>query len=159
LVSPFLSSRWQLLSNGAVLADLERSGRLHVSRLTVPNGEIAVLTPHEQGVVVALDEDGTELARITRRSWLGRRWEIESKKWAYDLVSNPRPRRWHVTIGGTPVAQVSGSIVSYNNIMIEAPLGVPILVIALAWHVVARPWEAAAAPATLIATPEEHADE
>lgn len=155
LASPFMSNRWQILVESEAVAELERSGRLHISRITVPSGDTAVLTPHGQGVVVALDEQGNELARITRRSWLGRRWEIESKKWAYDLVSHPRPRRWQVTVGGTPVAQISGSVLSYNNVGVEAPLGIPILVLALSWHVIARPWEAAAAPATLVAATED----
>jgi hypothetical protein len=153
LVSPLFSSRWQLVEGDDTVAELQRSGRLHISRIKVPNGEEAVLTPHEQSVVVALDNDGNELARITRRSWLGRRWDIESKRWAYELISHPRPRRWHVAVGGTSVAQIEGSLVSYNRVNIEAPLGVPILVVALGWHVIARPWEAAAAPTTLVAAP------
>ena len=153
LVSPLMSSRWQLVADDEVVAELRRSGRLHISRIKVPNGEEAVLTPHEQSVVVALDGEGNELARITRRSWLGRRWEIASKRWAYELISHPRPRRWHVAVGGTSVAQIEGSLVSYNRVRIEAPLGIPILVVALGWHVIARPWEAAAAPTTLVASP------
>lgn len=156
LVSPLMSSRWQLIAGDETVAELQRSGRLHISRIRVPNGEEAVLTPHEQSVVVALDSDGTELARITRRSWLGRRWDIESKRWAYELISHPRPRRWHVTVGGTPVAQIEGSLFSYNRVNVDAALGIPILAVALGWHVIARPWEAAAAPTTLVAAqPDE----
>lgn len=152
LRSPFMSNRWRLLSNGEEVATLRRLGRLHISRIYTPDGGEAVLAPHEQGTVIALDTDGRELARITRTSWLGRSWEIASQRWAYELRSDPRPRRWHFTVGGTSVAQVTGSLVSYNKVKIDAPLGVPLLVVALAWHAVARPWEAAAAPATLIAT-------
>ena len=65
--------------------------------------------------------------------------------------SDPRPRRWQLTVGGTSVAQITGSLVSYNRVSVDAPLGIPILVLALAWHAVARPWEAAAAPTTLVA--------
>lgn len=153
LVSPLMSSRWQLIVGDDVVAELRRSGRLHISRIQVPNGEEAVLAPHGRSVVVALDTEGNELARITRRSWVGRRWDIESKRWVYELISHPRPRRWHLTVGGTAVAQIEGSLVSYNQVNVDAPLGVPILVLALAWHVVARPWEAAAAPTTLVASP------
>ncbi|MCP5111096.1 MAG: hypothetical protein GY953_09695, partial [bacterium] len=96
------------------------------------------------------------LARITRTSWLGRRWEITSKRWVYALVSDRRPRRWQITVGGTSVAQISGSLISYNRVKIEAPLGIPILVLALSWHVIARPWEAAAAPTSLLATTGQH---
>ena len=135
------------------IATLRRLGRLHISRLYLPGGEEAVLVPEERSVVTALDDAGDELARITRTSWFGRRWEVSSKKWAYELVSDPRPRRWQITVGGTPVAQITGSLVSYNRVDIEAPLGVPVLVVALAWHVIARPWEAAAAPSTLVASP------
>lgn len=155
LSSPLMSNRWLLRSGDEAVAELRRFGRLHISRMYLPTGEQAVLAPHEQSVVQALDSEGGELARITRRSWLGRHWEIASKRWAYDLESDPRPRRWQITVGGTSVAQISGSLVSYNRVAIDAPLGVPILVVALAWHVIARPWEAAAAPSTLIASPTQ----
>ncbi len=151
LISPFLSNRWRLISNDEELAELRRFGRLHVSRVTVPSGDEAVLTPHGPSVVVAVDNAGNELARITRLSWFGRRWEITSQRWAYELVSDPRPRRWQVTVGGTSVAQLTGSLVSYNRVNVAAPLGVPALALALGWHVIARPWEAAAAPTSLVA--------
>jgi hypothetical protein len=147
-----MSSHWRLIHNDEEVATLRRIGRLHISRIYLPDGDEAVLTPHEHSVVVALDKGGTELGRITRTSWFGRRWEIVSQRWAYELVSDPRPRRWHFTLGGTSVGRISGSLVSYNKVNIDAPLGIPILVVALAWHSIARPWEAAAAPATLIAT-------
>ncbi len=153
LRSPLGSSRWRLFVNDNEIAMLRRLGRIHISRIHLPNGDEAVLAPEERSAVVALDPDGTELARITRESWFGRRWEITSKRWAYELISDPRPRRWHVSVGGTSVAQLTGSLVSYNRVTIDAPLGVPLLVIALGWHVIARPWEAAAAPSTLIASP------
>ncbi len=155
LDSPFLSSRWRLTDGDSEVAQLRRLGRLHISKVLLPNGEEAVLTPHEQSVVLALDSEGGELARITRTSWFGRSWDITSKRWAYELKSDPRPRRWQIMVGGTSVAQISGSLVSYNKVNVEAPLGVPILVVALAWHVVARPWEAAAAPTTLVASSGE----
>jgi len=151
LRSPWMSNRWQLLDNEGEMATLHRISRLHISRIYLEGGEEAVLAPHERSAVVALNPDGEELARITRTSWFGRRWEITSKRWAYDLVSDPRPRRWQIALGGTSVAQMTGSLVSYNRVDIEAPMGVPLLVVALAWHVIARPWEAAAAPSTLIA--------
>lgn len=153
LDSPFMSSLWRLVDGNGEVAQLRRLGRLHISKVFLPNGEEAVLTPHGQSVVLALDPDGGELARITRTSWFGRSWDVTSKRWAYELKSDPRPRRWQITVGGTSVAHISGSLVSYNKVNIEAPLGAPILVVALAWHVIARPWEAAAAPGTLIAAP------
>jgi hypothetical protein len=155
LSSPLGSNRWRLRSGDEEVAQLRRLGRLHISRIYLPNGEEAVLAPGGQSVVQALDAEGMELARITRKSWLGRKWEIGSQRWAYELESDPRPRRWQITVGGTSVAQISGSLVSYNRVKVDAPLGVPILVVALAWHVIARPWEAAAAPATLVASPAE----
>ncbi|MCP4306185.1 MAG: hypothetical protein GY926_15325 [bacterium] len=153
LDSPFMSSRWRLVDSSGEVAQLRRLGRLHISKIFLPNGEEAVLTPHGQSVVLALDPGGNELARITRTSWFGRNWDVTSKRWAYVLKSDPRPRRWQITVGGTSVAQMTGSLVSYNKVNIEAPLGAPILVIALAWHAIARPWEAAAAPGTLVAAP------
>jgi hypothetical protein len=155
LSSPLMSNRWLLRSGDQDVAELRRFGRLHISRIYLPSREEAVLTPHGRSVVQALDSDGQELARITRTSWFGRHWEIASKRWAYDLESDPRPRRWQITVGGTSVAQISGSLVSYNRVAVDAPLGVPILVVALAWHVIARPWEAAAAPSTLVPAPSQ----
>ena len=146
-----MSNRWRLDSNDGELATLRRLGRLHISRLYLTDGEEAVLVPEERSVVAALDAAGAEQARITRTSWFGRSWEITSKQWAYELVSDPRPRRWQITVGGTSVAQITGSLVSYNRVDIDAPLGLPLLVVALAWHVIARPWEAAAAPTALVA--------
>ena len=151
LRSPLGSNRWRLFANDDEIAQLRRQGRLHISRILLSSGEEATLAPDERSAVVALDADGRELARITRTSWFGRRWEVTSQRWAYELVSDPRPRRWQVTVGGTSVAQITGSLLSYNRVAIDAPLGVPLLVVALSWHVIARPWEAAAAPATLIA--------
>ena len=155
LDSPFMSSQWKLVDNNGERARLRRLGRLHISRMSLQNGEEVTLTPSGQSVVVAVDPEGEELARITRTSWFGRRWDVTSKRWAYELVSDRRPRRWQITVGGTSVAQITGSLVSYNSVNIEAPLGAPLLVVALAWHVIARPWEAAAAPGTLVAMREE----
>lgn len=152
LRSPFMSNHWRLLNGGQEVATLQRIGRLHISRVYTPDGDEAVLTPFEHSTVVALDPQGRELARIVRTSWFGRSWEIDSQRWVYELKSDPRPRRWHVNVAGTSVARMSGSMLSYNRVRIEAPLGLPILVVALAWHSIARPWEAAAAPSTLIAT-------
>jgi hypothetical protein len=153
MVSPWMSNRWRIISGNEELAHLRRFGRLHISRIYLPGGEEAVITPGGHSVVHALDPDGTELAQIIRTSWLGRRWDVISQRWAYELRSDPRPRRWQIMVGGTSVAQLSGSLISYNRVRVDAPLGIPLLVLALGWHVVARPWEAAAAPATLIAAP------
>ena len=108
MLSPLLSNRWRLISGDEEVAELRRFGRLHISRVYLPNGDEAVLTPHEQSVVIALGPEGDELARITRKSWFGRRWDIASKRWAYELESDPRPRRWQLKVGGTSVAQITG---------------------------------------------------
>jgi len=154
LVSLPMSNRWRLVANGVEQAQLRRFARLHISRMRLADGTEVVLAPAGHSAVHAVAADGTELARITRLSWFGRRWEVTSKTWAYELVSHPRPRRWYVAVGGTPVADIRGSMFSYNKVKVDAQLGIPILALALAWHVVARPWEAAAAPATLIAAAE-----
>lgn len=155
MLSPFGSNQWRLLHNGSQIATLQRYGRRHVSRLMIPGEDEIVIAPYRHSMVHAVDPTGVELGRIARASWLGRRWEVTSKTWAYELVSHPRPRRWQITVGGTPVAEIQGSLLSYNRVAIRAQLGVPLLVVALAWHVIARPWEAAAAPGTLIPYAEE----
>jgi hypothetical protein len=153
MVSPLFSSKWTLLSNGAAVAELHRFGRIHVSTVSFRDGSRWLLEPHGHAVVRAVDEPGSEFARITRRSWWGRRWDITGAGYAYELVSHPMPRRWMIAVGGAPVAAISGSLISYNRVRFDMTLGVPVSAVVLAWHVIARPWEAAAAPAGLVPTP------
>ena len=148
--SPWFSNRWRVIQQGQVLASVRRLGRIYVSVVDLPGGSRWVLQPSGNGVVQALDDTGTEFARITRRSWIGRRWEITSPHFGYELVSDPRPRRWHVAVGGAAAATMTGSLVSYNRVDLKASIGVPLAAALLGWHVVARPWEAAAEPRGLI---------
>ena len=103
-----------------------------------------------QSTVSAVDEGQTEVARITRTSWWGRRWEISAQQFSYELISHPRPRRWAFAVGGAPVAELSGSLLSYNRVTVESNIGVPLIAVLLGWHVIARPWEAAAEPRGLV---------
>lgn len=149
--SPWFSNRWRLLSEGRHIADLERHPRLHTSIASFDDGTEWALEPHGWGVVRIVDRDRTELARVERRSWVGRRWGLLSPAWAFDLVSVVRPRRWTIDVGGVPVAGLRGSLVSYNAVHIDCIIALPVGAAMLAWHVVARPWEAAAAPRALVA--------
>jgi len=150
LVSTLFSSRWQLVQHGRVVADLRRFGRVYVSTADLGPAGRLVIEPAGHGTVRAVSEDGTEIARIVRTSWLGRRFEISGLGYGYELVSHPRPRRWRIEIAHAPVAELAGSLVSYNHVKVTSSLAVPVPVILLAWHVVARPWEAAAEPRYLI---------
>ena len=67
-----------------------------------------------------------------------------------DDPSDASPRRWRIEVGGSPLAEIRGSLISYNTVTIDAPLAIPTAVAVLAWHVIARPWEAAAAPRGLV---------
>ena len=154
LRSLWFSNRWHLLQNDEELATIRRFGRIYVSAVTLDDGTRWLIEPCGQGVVRALDEDGNEIARVIRRSWLGRRWDIVSIQFAYELISDPRPRRWAIAVGGAPAAQITGSLISYNKVAVEAAIGVPMAAVLLAWHVIARPWEAAAEPRGLVPSRE-----
>jgi hypothetical protein len=65
-------------------------------------------------------------------------------------VSDPRPRRWSIQVGGSKTADIKGSLVSYNRVDVRASIGLPLSALLLAWHVIARPWEAAAEPRGLV---------
>ena len=151
--SPWFSNKWVLTdSEGIPLAYARRHGRIHVSTAELSDGRLLVLEPHGNGIVRARD-DGGEVARIARTSWWGRHWELSSADFAFDLVSHPVPRRWHLMLGSMAMATISGSPISYNGVKVEAPIAVPTLAVLMSWHVIARPWEAAAEPRTLIPVP------
>lgn len=151
LRSPAFSNTWQLMGDdGTLVATLQRHGRMHVSTVRFSDDSAWLIEPRGWGIVCALEEGETEIARITRRSWMGRRWDLTSPTWAYDLVSDHMPRRWHLAVGSVEVARIAGSPVSYNRVRVTTNLAVPVATVILAWHVIARPWEAAAAPAGLV---------
>lgn len=146
-----LSTEWKLLAGGQELAKLRRFPRRHLSSVQLLDGTVWTLAPDSWGVVVAR-EGAEEVARITRQSWWGRRWAIESVGFAVNLVSRPRPRRWSFTVGDQPIAEIAGSLFSYNKVSIDAELNVPVSAVVLAWQVIARPWEQAAHPLALISS-------
>ncbi len=150
LTSPWFSNEWWLVQHGEDLAQIRRHGRLYVSDIRLADGTEWLLEPFGAGIVRAVERDGSEFARVVRRSWTGRRWDLTSQQFGYELVSDPRPRRWYISIGGAPAAEISGSLVSYNAVDVTASIGVPLVAVLLAWHVIARPWEAAAEPRGLV---------
>ena len=149
LRSPWFSSNWRLLQDGKELARMRRMGRIYTTAIDLAGGARWVLDPHGTGVVRALDAEGNEFGRVVRRSWIGRRWELLSQGWNYDLISHPRPRAWAIAIGGAPAVEIRGSLVSYNRVDVNAMIGVPLVAVLLSWHVIARPWEAVAEPSGL----------
>lgn len=151
LTSPWFSPNWRLAdSSGALIAEMRRYPRMHVSTVRFRDGSALLLEPNGWGIVRALDVDRNEIGRVTRQTWIGRQWQLTAPQWSYDLVSDPIPRRWHIAVGGARVAGISGSLVSYNSVTIETVLSVPVTAVILAWHVIARPWEAAASPKGLV---------
>jgi len=150
LLSPWFSNQWVLMNQGSELARMRRFPRLYISAVQLADGDEWTLEPDGFAVVKALNEDGEEVGRITRRSWWGRRWDVTGPGFAYELVSHPMPRRWRIEVGGATVAEIRGSAVSYNTVTIDAPLSLPTCAGVLAWHVIARPWEASAAPRGLV---------
>jgi hypothetical protein len=139
------SNQWRLEHNGAQLARLRRFPRNRMSIVELADTTVWALEPRGWGNVEAL-EDGAPIAAITKTSWTGRSWELSARQFSYNLVSRPAPRRWYFALGNEPVAELAGSIVSYNRLRIEAPIGIPVVAVVLAWQVVARPWEQAAFP-------------
>jgi hypothetical protein len=144
-----LSPEWTLKVGDTEVAKMRRFPRQHVSSVLLADGSVWSLVPSGWGVVRALEGD-EEIARITRRSWWGRRWQIESVGFAVDLESRRAPRRWSMTVGGQPIAEIAGSMFSYNRIDFDATLNVPVVAVILAWQVIARPWEQAAHPVVLV---------
>ena len=145
--SGFMSDEWRLTSSQGRIGAFRRYPSLHMSRGIV-GGVPVELKPSGWGTVVYL-EDGVEVGRIVRRTWLGRRWELIGNGFGCDLVREPLPRRWTMRIGGHPIAHIAGTAFSYNRLRISADVSVPAWAVSLVWHVVARPWEAAAEPRTL----------
>ncbi len=153
LLSPLASNRWRLVQDGSDQATLHRFPRHRMSAVLLDDGTEWRLEPRGWGTVVAL-EDGAELARIVRRSWWGRSWDLESQAFSLSLVSRPAPRRWAFVVGTEPVAHLAGSLFSYNRLRVEADLAVPLVALLLAWQVVVRPWELASYPLALRPAPE-----
>ena len=147
--SALMSNRWRLLQGTKVLAELQRVPSRHVSLLRLADGTGLELRPTGWGTVVAVHGD-TEVGRVVRRSWWGRRWQLTGPGFACDLTSDPLPRRWSLRFGSEPVGRLSGTALSYNRLAVHTDLAVPVVSLALAWHVLARPWEAAAAPGALV---------
>lgn len=149
--SRLFSNHWILLQGDEVLARIERIPSRHSSELLLPGTASLTIEPEGWGTVIARDELGDEQGRIVRRSWWGRAWELTVPGFAADLTSDPRPRRWSLRLGSEPVARLAGGLATYNSVDVRADVAVPVLAVVLAWHVVARPWEQAATPGTLVA--------
>ena len=147
--STMMSNHWRLLQDRRVLAELQRVPSRHVSLLRYAGSEEIELRPAGWGTVVAM-HGSTELGRVVRRSWWGRRWHLSGPGFACDLTSDPRPRRWSLRFGTEPVGHLAGAAFSYNRLRVHTDLAVPVVSLALAWHVLARPWEAAASPGALV---------
>jgi hypothetical protein len=144
------SNRWSLEQNDRQLALARRIPSRHVSEVMLADGSVLEIRPQGWGTVVAADEDDGEMGRVVRTSWLGRSWDLSTPSFACRLTSDPLPRRWSLRIGTEPVGRLSGSPLSYNRLRIHADVAVPVVGLLLAWHVLARPWEAAATPVTLV---------
>jgi len=146
-VSRMFSNDWQLVGPDGVVARLRRIPSTHTSLATLGDGTRLEIEPAGWGTVVATGD--AQKARIERRSWWGRRWEVTGIGFGYELTSDPLPRHWSLRIGGHPVGRLAGTIWSYNRLIVNTDVAVPVHAVILAWHVIARPWEAAAAPRSL----------
>lgn len=153
--SALLSNRWRLVQGREVLAELQRVPSRHISLLRLPDRTLIELRPSGWGTVIAYRGD-EEVGRVTRRSWWGRRWELAGPGFACALTSDPLPRRWSLRYGNEPVGSLAGALLSYNRLDVHTHIAIPVASLALAWHVLARPWEAAAAPGALVPSREAY---
>lgn len=147
--SRLLSNIWSLTARDRVLAELRRDPSRHTTAATLADGTRFALTPDGWGTI-KLTADDVPLSRIDRRSWWGRTWEISGAGFGCDLTSDPLPRRWTFRIGGHPIGSLAGTMWSYNRLLVHTDVSIPVHALILAWHVLARPWEQAAAPRTLV---------
>ncbi len=154
--SGLFSNRWRLLAGGSEVARVIRFPHHRMSVARLDDGTEWRIEPDGWGRV-DVKEDGEVIARVVRRSWLGRLWDLESQLFGLQLRSHPLPRRWAFEVGSEPVAFVRGSIWNYNHLQVDAPMGIPLAAVLLAWQVVVRPWEAAAYPLTLRPAAIDHA--
>lgn len=147
--SRLFSNRWSLSKAGETVAELWRDPTRHTSQGTFGDGTEFTLRPEGWGTVV-LEVNGDQLGRIDRRSWWGRRWEISGSGFGCELTSDRLPRRWTFRIGGEPIGRLSGTLLSYNRLAVHTDASMPVHALVLAWHILARPWEQAAAPRGLV---------
>jgi hypothetical protein len=134
---------------GDVLAELRRDPSSFTSVAVLADGTRFDLTPDGWGTIV-LTADGDDLSRIDRQSWWGRRWEISGLGFGCDLTSDSLPRRWTFRLGDAAIGRLAGTAWSYNRLAVHTDVAIPVHALILAWHVLARPWEQASVPRTLI---------
>lgn len=151
LRSPLFSNAWRVLRDGETLAVARRYPRQHRSVVVLADQTLWSLEPERWGVVQAV-EDEVPFAHATRQSWTGRRWEVGGVGFSYELRPTSLLRRWALLQGGEPLVHLKGGLLTYNRVLAEVILPVPLVAVLLAWHVMARSWEAAAAPGRLLPT-------
>ena len=156
--SGLFSNNWRLYDrDGVEVARARRMPSRHISQVRFADGGTLELRPEGWGTVLAVgDQEG---ARIDRESWWGGHWRVSGKGFEYQLTSDPLPRRWTLRVGGHPVARFAGTLWSYNRVAVEPDFALPVHAVLLSWHVLARPWEAMAAPRVLIPRRADDADD
>lgn len=143
--SPVFSRTWALRQGDTIVANAHRAVWRRTSTIDLPDGARWEIVPAGWGKL-EVTAAGAVLARAERQGWLGRKWMIDSPRFGYFLsASSMALRRWTVDLGDHPVAQLQGGKLSFNRLEVEAGSGVPLEVIMLAWHIIVRAWEAAAA--------------
>lgn len=146
---PF-SNEWRLERGGEDIARLHRRPTRHISTVTTTDGNRFELVPDGWGLVRAIAPNDRELGQIRRLTWSGRRWSVATPGFFCELTSDPRPRAWTMRLGGEPIGALAGTLFSYNTLSVHTDVSAPVTALTLMWHVLARPWEAAAAPGALV---------
>lgn len=96
--------------------------------------------------IVVYDAADTRIAHAHRKDVLGRTWDLDVGRTSFELACESMlRRRWTLGPPGAPFASVHGGMVSFNSMRIETGLSIPIGSALLAWQIIVRSWEAAAA--------------
>ena len=145
IASPWFSRRWRFSGNSGPLAEATRNVAQRTSRVMLADGREWLLSPDGWGRVQLIENDHV-VATAERADFLGRTWDLHSDRFAYQLKSTSMlRRRWTIGPIGSPFAELNGGLVSFNRMELDSGLPIPLEAVTLAWQVIVRPWEAAAA--------------
>lgn len=142
--SAWLSRVWEFRDEEGPIANATRNVTQRTSTVQLADGRSWLLTPDGWGRI-RLVEGSHTVATAQREDFLGRHWELNSARFAYQLESDSMiRRRWTIGPIGSPIGRLRGGLLSFNRMTLESGLPIPFEAVALAWQAVVRPWEAAA---------------
>ena len=144
IASPWLSRVWRFSDRTGLIAQATRNVANRTSQIELADGRQWTLVPDGWGTI-RLVERGQIIGTAEREDFLGRRWELRSDRFSYQLESESMiRRRWSIGPIGSPFAELRGGLISFNKMVLDAGLPIPFEAVALSWQAIVRPWEAAA---------------